>query len=165
MSLYLSDSPLDKTVIRPATTAPKRGACSSLVWISEVHHWKSRRPSMHSHCYIREIPNSSDNTIWSQIIHDLPWYTGDYKWRELIFVCVVLGFELRAYTLSHFHQPFFVMGFYEIRSRKLFARAGLEPGTTILLISASWVGRITGVSHQGIKYIHSWSQALKSFIN
>jgi hypothetical protein len=40
---------------------------------------------------------------------------------------VVLGFELRAYTLSHSTSPFFVMGFFEIGSCKLFAWAGLEP--------------------------------------
>jgi hypothetical protein len=39
----------------------------------------------------------------------------------------VLGFELRAYTLSHISPPFFVMGFFEIGSPELFARAGFEP--------------------------------------
>jgi hypothetical protein len=38
------------------------------------------------------------------------------------FICLlfffffeVLGFELRAYTLSHYHQPIFVMGFFQGR--------------------------------------------------
>jgi hypothetical protein len=44
-----------------------------------------------------------------------------------VFVCVVLGFELRAYTLSHSTSPFFIMGFFKIGSRELFAWAGLEP--------------------------------------
>jgi hypothetical protein len=39
----------------------------------------------------------------------------------------VLGFELRAYTSSHSTSPFFVMGFFEIGSYKLFAQAGFEP--------------------------------------
>jgi hypothetical protein len=43
------------------------------------------------------------------------------------FVFAVLGFELRAYTFSY-HQPFFVMGFFEIGSSELFAgRAAFEP--------------------------------------
>jgi hypothetical protein len=43
------------------------------------------------------------------------------------FVVSELGFELRAYTLSPFHQSFFVIGFFETGSHKLFARAGFEP--------------------------------------
>jgi hypothetical protein len=40
----------------------------------------------------------------------------------------VLRLELRAYTLSHSTlEPFFVMGFFEIGSRQLFARAGFKP--------------------------------------
>jgi hypothetical protein len=42
----------------------------------------------------------------------------------------VLGFELRAYTVSHFTSPFLVKGFSEIRSHKLFAPAGFEPRST-----------------------------------
>jgi hypothetical protein len=38
------------------------------------------------------------------------------------FFFAVLGFELMAYTLS----PFFVKGFFEIESCKLFAQAGFE---------------------------------------
>jgi hypothetical protein len=34
---------------------------------------------------------------------------------------VVLGFELRAYTLSHSISSFFVMGFFKIGSHELFA--------------------------------------------
>jgi hypothetical protein len=60
------------------------------------------------------------------------------------FVCffAVLGFELRTYTLSHSASPFFV---------KDFLRQGLENywlQTSILLMSVSWVARITRVSHQ-----------------
>jgi ascorbate-specific PTS system EIIC-type component UlaA len=42
-------------------------------------------------------------------------------------VCVVLGFELRAYTSSHFTSPVFVMGFFAIGSHELFAWAGFKP--------------------------------------
>jgi hypothetical protein len=47
----------------------------------------------------------------------------------------VLGFELRAYTLSHSTSPFFVMGFFQIGSCELFAQGRLQ--TMILLNSAS----------------------------
>jgi hypothetical protein len=40
---------------------------------------------------------------------------------------VVLGFELRAFTLNHSTSPIFVMGFFEIRSHEPFAWAGFEP--------------------------------------
>jgi hypothetical protein len=38
----------------------------------------------------------------------------------------VLGFELRAYTLSHCTSPFSVMGIFKIGSHKLFSQAGFE---------------------------------------
>jgi hypothetical protein len=41
-------------------------------------------------------------------------------------LCMVLGFELRVYTLSHSTSLFFVMGFFEIGSCELFALAGFE---------------------------------------
>jgi hypothetical protein len=68
---------------------------------------------------------------------------------------VALGFELRAYMLgrsfyhlSHSASPFlwFFFFFFEIGSCELFAQGWLWP--MILLISASWIDRITGVSHQ-----------------
>jgi hypothetical protein len=40
---------------------------------------------------------------------------------------VVLGFELKACTLSHFTSPAFVIGIFEIGSQELFAWAGFEP--------------------------------------
>jgi hypothetical protein len=43
------------------------------------------------------------------------------------FFFAVLGFELRAYSLSHCTSPFIVMGFFEIGSLELFAWAGFEP--------------------------------------
>jgi hypothetical protein len=62
------------------------------------------------------------------------------------FGFAVLGLELRAYTFSHPTILFFVKGFFKIGSLELFARAGFEPW--ILLISASRVPRIIGVSHR-----------------
>jgi hypothetical protein len=61
-----------------------------------------------------------------------------------VCVCVVLGLELRAFIWSHYTSPIFVKGFQDRVSRTVC------PGwfqTTILLISASWVARITGMSH------------------
>jgi hypothetical protein len=45
----------------------------------------------------------------------------------LLLFFVVLGFELRAYTLSHSTSLIFVVGIFEIGSHKLFAQAGFEP--------------------------------------
>jgi hypothetical protein len=39
---------------------------------------------------------------------------------------VIVGFELRAYTLSHSTKPVFATGFFEIESHELFAGAGFE---------------------------------------
>jgi hypothetical protein len=43
------------------------------------------------------------------------------------FFFSVLGFEHRAFTLSHSASPFFVMGVFEIGSHELFVHAGFEP--------------------------------------
>jgi hypothetical protein len=60
------------------------------------------------------------------------------------FFCVVLGLELRAFTLSHSTSPFYE-GFFKIGSCELFAWGWLQ--TVILLTSASQVARIAGMSH------------------
>jgi hypothetical protein len=44
-----------------------------------------------------------------------------------LFIFVVLGFDLRAYILSHLTIPFFCDRFFKIGSCKLFAQAGFEP--------------------------------------
>jgi hypothetical protein len=59
---------------------------------------------------------------------------------------VVLGLELGTFTLSHSISPFLWWGFSWWGSLELFAWGWLQ--TVILLNSASWVARITGVSHQ-----------------
>jgi hypothetical protein len=61
----------------------------------------------------------------------------------IIFSCGT-GSCTQGLHLEPFHQPFFVMSVFKIGSRELFAQLQ----TSILLISASWVARITGMSHQ-----------------
>jgi hypothetical protein len=53
--------------------------------------------------------------------------SGMALWHLRSFFFLLLGFELRAYTLSHSTSPIFVMGFFEIGSRELFAQVGFEP--------------------------------------
>jgi hypothetical protein len=43
------------------------------------------------------------------------------------FFFEALGFEFRAYTLSHSTSHFFVKVFFKIGSHKLFVQAGFEP--------------------------------------
>jgi hypothetical protein len=43
-----------------------------------------------------------------------------------IYIYMVLGFELRAYTLSYSTSPFIEMGFFKRGSHKLFTQAGFE---------------------------------------
>jgi hypothetical protein len=58
---------------------------------------------------------------WGKLGRDLHYHLGN-----LFFVCVVLGFALTSFTLSHSTSPFFVKGFFEIGFHELFARAGFE---------------------------------------
>jgi hypothetical protein len=51
-----------------------------------------------------------------------------------LFVFVVLGYELKAYILSHSTSPFFVMDFFEIGFRGLFAQAGFKPRSSRSLL-------------------------------
>jgi hypothetical protein len=44
-----------------------------------------------------------------------------------LFFFVVLGLELRAYTLSHSTSPFFVMGVFRDSFCEPFAQAGFKP--------------------------------------
>jgi hypothetical protein len=44
----------------------------------------------------------------------------------MLFFFVVLGLELRAYTLSHSPPALFVLHIFEIESRELFVQAGFE---------------------------------------
>jgi hypothetical protein len=58
----------------------------------------------------------------------------------------ILGFELRAYTLSHSTSPFLWWGFSRWGVSRTICLGWLQ--TRILLNFASWVARITGLSHQ-----------------
>jgi hypothetical protein len=60
------------------------------------------------------------------------------------FFFVVLGLELRAYTLSHSTSHCW-KGFFKIESSWIVCPGW--PWTVIVLISASWVARITGLRH------------------
>jgi hypothetical protein len=42
------------------------------------------------------------------------------------FFFLVLGLELKPYTLNHSASPFFVMDFFEVGAQELFAWAGFE---------------------------------------
>jgi hypothetical protein len=75
-----------------------------------------------------------------------PLFNSPARGTFLISFFVVLGFELRAYNLSHSACPFLWWVFFEIGSLELFAWGWLQ--TMILLTSVSWVARITGVSHR-----------------
>jgi hypothetical protein len=55
------------------------------------------------------------------------------------FICGT-GVWTQGLHFEPLHQPFFVMGIFEIGSHKLFAWASFKP--------QSWVARIPGVSHQ-----------------
>jgi hypothetical protein len=64
---------------------------------------------------------------------------------NLFFFFVVLELELRTSTLRHSTSPFFVMGFFQ--DRVLWTICSGWLWNIILLVSASLVGRITGMSH------------------
>jgi hypothetical protein len=66
------------------------------------------------------------------------------------FFFVVTGLELRAYTLSHSTSPFYVcVRYFQDRVSRTICSGWLW--TLILLISASWVARITGVRYHFLK--------------
>jgi energy-coupling factor transporter transmembrane protein EcfT len=76
----------------------------------------------------------------------------------VLFFCDV-GIWTEGLHLVPLHQPYFHDGFFEIGSLELFDRDWL--GTVILLISASWVARITGMSHQHLVVFYN----IKIWIN
>jgi hypothetical protein len=65
-------------------------------------------------------------------------------WKDILFFC-----STRAWTqglhLEPLHQPYFCAGFFKIGSCRTICLGWLS--TAILLIFASWIVRITGVSH------------------
>jgi hypothetical protein len=67
----------------------------------------------------------------------------------------VLGLEWRAFILSHYTSLFFfVKGFFQDRVSWTICPGLLQ--TTILLSPASWIARITGVSHWLPAAPYSW---------
>jgi hypothetical protein len=72
-----------------------------------------------------------------------------YTWKlqeSIPFSFVALGFELRAYALSHSTSSFFCDGFFLDRVFWTICQGWLW--TWILLLSVFWVTKITGVNHQ-----------------
>jgi hypothetical protein len=84
---------------------------------------------------------------WNKLLFPYPTQlsieSNDKKPMKVLFSeCIFfVGLELRTYTLSHSTSPFFSL---EIGPHKLFAWAGFK---LILLISASWIASIIGMSH------------------
>jgi hypothetical protein len=48
----------------------------------------------------------------------------------MVFSFCGTGVWTHGVHIEPLHQPFFVMGFFEIGSLKLFAQAGFEPGSS-----------------------------------
>jgi hypothetical protein len=67
-----------------------------------------------------------------------------------------------AYTLSHSTNHFLWRVFFKMGSHELFAQADFW--TAILLISASWVSRIIGVSHWRLTRAEFWEKGSNMFI-
>jgi hypothetical protein len=64
--------------------------------------------------------------IWMNL--EIIMLSGRSKTQKTTGVCsiLVVGLELKAYTLNHSMNPFFVTGFFKIGSCELFAWAGFE---------------------------------------
>jgi hypothetical protein len=56
----------------------------------------------------------------------MPHFNLHLLYIMFFFFFSVLGFELRAYTLSHFTSPIFVKGFFKIGSLELLTQAGFK---------------------------------------
>jgi hypothetical protein len=107
--------------------------------------------------------------IVSQLSTPCIWYSMTFKAEQssralyfyfsyiylFYFIMTILGFELRAsrlldrhstYILSHSTSPIFLWRVFQARVLRTICLGWLW--TSILLISASWVARIIGVSHR-----------------
>jgi hypothetical protein len=62
--------------------------------------------------------NTTDCPVQLELIRLLPIISGTLSF---FFFFTLLGFELRAYTLSHSTSPSFVVGFFELGPQELFA--------------------------------------------
>jgi hypothetical protein len=68
-----------------------------------------------------------------------------FIWSLIYLFFMVLGIEQKASNLSHSTIPFLMMGLFQERVSRTICHWWL--GTTLLLISASWLAKITGMSH------------------
>jgi hypothetical protein len=100
--------------------------------------------------------------VMKKIILDSSFQTGRYQFMPLVLASIFFfflfcstGVWTQGLHLEPLHQPFFVKRFFEIGSCELFIYLGWLQ-TAILLISASWVARITGVSHQHPAFRSFW---------
>jgi hypothetical protein len=64
-------------------------------------------------------------------------WLGSHKHCSFFRFFVVLGFELRDYTLSHTTSPFFVKGIFEIGSHELSPRLALNHDPSYLCLLSS----------------------------
>jgi hypothetical protein len=69
-------------------------------------------------CFISYLPHFLITTHWG---------TKCGERDSLFFFFVVLGLELRVFTMSQYPNPFYVRYFFKIGSGKLFVWAGFEP--------------------------------------
>jgi hypothetical protein len=74
-------------------------------------------------------------------ITSIIWFQLAYNFFS--FLLCGTGVWTQGLHLEPLHQPFFKMGFFEIGSWELFAWGWFQ---TAILIAASWVARITGMS-------------------
>jgi hypothetical protein len=103
-------------------------------------------PTRHAWSTLRDLVREwlGSPALWTDCSHGHPVRV--LKGISLLtFFFEVLGYELRAYTLTHSTSPIFVMGFFQDRVLQTICPGWLP--TVILLIFAFWVARITGVSH------------------
>jgi hypothetical protein len=96
--------------------------------------------------YIRIFFSVNMASLWISVHNFRYLLLGENKANFFFFFFwVVLGLELKAYTLSHSTSPIFCEGFFQGRVSQNYLPGLLW--TVILLICASWVARITGMSH------------------
>jgi hypothetical protein len=131
----------------------------------KLEKWKTeledRDTQTHSICLLHSQATLSANSVSAPVwwLLQLAYFPPKNKKHASIFnrriliiffvcVCVweVLESELRACTLSHSTSPFLMKIFFQDRVLQNYL-PGLA-SNCILLISASLVARITGVSHQ-----------------
>jgi hypothetical protein len=136
------------------TTCVRRCSWSRVVkWLNNTYVWNNTFffpaqtwDHVHVKCVLATEPHSNPRNsafIWQNIIqHFKIVFTNN----SFFFFFLIPKLELRAFTSSHSTSPFCDGYFFRDRVSKTICPGWLQ--TSILLISASWVARITGVSHQ-----------------